>query len=47
MQVVVSMALSTDAITANYEEILPPRAGHKQAGLNVGTPFLCAMARED
>lgn len=45
VQVVVSDGLSTDAITANYEEILPPLlAGLKQAGLNVGTPFLCAMA---
>ncbi|MEQ4939099.1 ethanolamine ammonia-lyase light chain EutC, partial [Proteus terrae] len=40
VQVVVSDGLSTDAITANYEEILPPLlAGLKQAGLKVGTPF--------
>ena len=37
VQVVVSDGLSTDAITANYEEILPPLlAGLKQAGLKVG-----------
>ena len=40
VQVIISDGLSTDAITANYEEILPPLlAGLKQAGLKVGTPF--------
>lgn len=40
VQVVISDGLSTDAITVNYEEILPPlMAGLKQAGLKVGTPF--------
>lgn len=42
----VSDGLSTDAITANYEEILPPLlAGLKQAGLNVGTPFFVRYGR--
>ncbi|WP_411905092.1 ethanolamine ammonia-lyase light chain EutC, partial [Salmonella enterica] len=46
VQVVVSEGLSTDAITANYEEILPPfLAGLKQAGLNVGTPFFVRSGR--
>ncbi len=46
MQVVVSDGLSTDAITANYEEILPPLlAGLKQAGLKVGTPFFVRYGR--
>ncbi len=46
VQVVVSDGLSTDAITANYEEILPPLlAGLKQAGLNVGTPFFVRYGR--
>lgn len=35
-----------DAITANYEEILPPLlAGLKQAGLKVGTPFFVRYGR--
>lgn len=46
VQVVVSDGLSTDAITANYEEILPPLlAGLKQAGLKVGTPFFVRYGR--
>lgn len=46
VQVVVSDGLSTDAITANYEEILPPLlVGLKQAGLNVGTPFFVRYGR--
>lgn len=48
VQVVVSDGLSTDAITANYEEILPPLlAGLKQAGLKVGTPFFVLWPRQD
>uniref|UniRef100_UPI00214C9CBB coproporphyrinogen III oxidase n=1 Tax=Klebsiella pneumoniae TaxID=573 RepID=UPI00214C9CBB len=40
VQVVVSDGLSTDAITANYEEILPPLlTGLKQAGLKVGNGY--------
>ncbi|RRE57376.1 ethanolamine ammonia-lyase subunit EutC [Klebsiella pneumoniae] len=47
VQVVVSDGLSTDAITANYEEILPPLlAGLKQAGLKVGTPFFVRYGRD-
>lgn len=46
VQVVISDGLSTDAITANYEEILPPLlAGLKQAGLKVGTPFFVRYGR--
>ena len=46
VQVVVSDALSTDAITVNYEEILPPLlSGLKQAGLKVGTPFFVRYGR--
>lgn len=46
VQVVVSDGLSTDAITANYEEILPPLlSGLKQAGLKVGTPFFVRYGR--
>lgn len=46
VQVVVSDGLSTDAITANYEEILPPLlTGLKQAGLKVGTPFFVRYGR--
>ena len=41
VQVVIS-----DAITVNYEEILPPlMAGLKQAGLKVGTPFFVRYGR--
>jgi ethanolamine ammonia-lyase small subunit len=46
VQVVISDGLSTDAITANYEEILPPLlSGLKQAGLKVGTPFFVRYGR--
>lgn len=46
VQVVISDGLSTDAITANYEEILPPLlVGLKQSGLNVGTPFFVRYGR--
>ncbi|MDF7679222.1 ethanolamine ammonia-lyase subunit EutC [Enterobacteriaceae bacterium ESL0689] len=46
VQVVISDGLSTDAITANYEEILPPLlAGLKQTGLKVGKPFFVRYGR--
>jgi ethanolamine ammonia-lyase small subunit len=46
VQVVVSDGLSTDAITANYAEILPPLLrGLSQAGLKVGTPFFVRYGR--
>lgn len=46
VQVVISDGLSTDAITANYEEILPPLlTGLKNAGLDVGTPFFVRYGR--
>lgn len=46
VQVVVSDGLSTDAITVNYEEILPPLlAGLQNAGLDVGTPFFVRYGR--
>ena len=46
VQVVISDGLSTDAITVNYEEILPPLlSGLKQAGLKVGTPFFVRYGR--
>ncbi|EOY8344265.1 ethanolamine ammonia-lyase subunit beta [Escherichia albertii] len=46
VQVVISDGLSTDAITVNYEEILPPlMAGLQQAGLKVGTPFFVRYGR--
>lgn len=46
VQVVVSDGLSTDAITANYDEILPPLLkGLEHAGLDVGTPFFVRYGR--
>lgn len=46
VQVVVSDGLSTDAITANYDEILPPLLkGLESAGLDVGTPFFVRYGR--
>jgi len=46
VQVVISDGLSTDAITANYDEILPPLLkGLEQAGLKVGTPFFVRYGR--
>lgn len=46
VQVVVSDGLSTDAITANYDEILPPlMKGLQSAGLDVGTPFFVRHGR--
>lgn len=46
VQVIISDGLSTDAITTNYEEILPPLlSGLKSAGLDVGTPFFVRYGR--
>ena len=46
VQVVISDGLSTDAITANFDEILPPLLkGLESAGLNVGTPFFVRHGR--
>ena len=46
VQVVVSDGLSTDAITANLDEILPPLLkGLKNAGIDVGTPFFVRYGR--
>ncbi|THF59312.1 ethanolamine ammonia-lyase subunit EutC [Pseudothauera rhizosphaerae] len=46
VQVVVSDGLSTDAITANFDEILPPLIkGLQSAGLDVGTPFFVRHGR--
>ncbi len=47
VQVVVSDGLSTDAITANYEEILPPLLARPETGgrfTKVGTPFFACAA---
>ena len=46
VQVVVSDGLSTDAITANLDEILPPLLkGLKNANLDVGNPFFVRYGR--
>ncbi|PID44896.1 MAG: ethanolamine ammonia lyase small subunit [Gammaproteobacteria bacterium] len=46
VQVVVSDGLSTDAVTSNYEEILPPLLkGLQNAGFDVGTPFFLRYGR--
>ncbi|WP_431222111.1 ethanolamine ammonia-lyase subunit EutC [Serratia sp. L9] len=46
VQVVLSDGLSTDAITANYEEILPILLqGLELAGMKVGTPFFVRYGR--
>lgn len=46
VQVIISDGLSTDAITANYDEILPPlMQGLEQSGLKVGTPFFVRYGR--
>lgn len=46
VQVVVSDGLSTDAVTANLDEILPPLLkGLESAGLDVGTPFFVRYGR--
>lgn len=46
VQVIVSDGLSTDAVTANFDEILPPLLkGLESAGLDVGTPFFVRYGR--
>ncbi|WP_434778415.1 ethanolamine ammonia-lyase subunit EutC [Neisseria sp. Ec49-e6-T10] len=46
VQVVVSDGLSTDAVTANYDEIFPPlMKGLENAGLTVGTPIFVRYGR--
>ncbi|AKH19505.1 ethanolamine ammonia-lyase subunit EutC [Sedimenticola thiotaurini] len=46
VQVVVSDGLSTDAVTNNYDELLPPLLkGLKNAGFDVGTPFFLRYGR--
>lgn len=46
VQVVVSDGLSTDAVTNNYDEILPPLLkGLESAGFDVGTPFFLRYGR--
>lgn len=46
VQVVVSDGLSTDAVTNNYDEILPPLLkGLETAGFDVGTPFFLRYGR--
>lgn len=46
VQVVISDGLSTDAVTNNYDEILPPLLkGLESAGFNVGTPFFLRYGR--
>jgi ethanolamine ammonia-lyase small subunit len=46
IQLVVSDGLSTDAVTANLDEIMPPLLkGLQSAGLDVGTPFFVRYGR--
>lgn len=46
VQIVLSDGLSTDALTMNYDEILPPLLkGLESAGLQVGTPFFVKFGR--
>jgi ethanolamine ammonia-lyase small subunit len=46
VQVVISDGLSTDALTANYDELLPPlMKGLQNAGIDVGTPFFVRYGR--
>ncbi|TQV81128.1 ethanolamine ammonia-lyase subunit EutC [Exilibacterium tricleocarpae] len=46
VQVVISDGLSTDAITHNLDEIIPPLLkGLKNAGFDVGTPFFLRYGR--
>ncbi len=46
VQVVISDGLSTDAVTANYEELLPPLLkGLENAGLKVGRTFFLRYGR--
>ncbi|EYU16063.1 ethanolamine ammonia-lyase subunit EutC [Photorhabdus aegyptia] len=46
VQVVISDGLSTDAITTNYEDLVPPLLkGLEQAGMCIGTPFFVRYGR--
>jgi len=46
VQVVISDGLSTDAVTANLDEIMPPLLkGLQNAGLDVGMPFFIRYGR--
>ena len=46
VQLVISDGLSTDAVTANLDEIMPPLLkGLQNAGLDVGTPFFVRYGR--
>lgn len=46
VQIVLSDGLSTDALTINFEEILPPLLkGFETAGVTVGTPFFVKYGR--
>ncbi len=46
VQVVISDGLSTDAVTHNYDEIIPPLLkGLESAGFDVGTPFFLRYGR--
>ncbi|PKL88309.1 MAG: ethanolamine ammonia lyase small subunit [Ignavibacteriae bacterium HGW-Ignavibacteriae-2] len=46
VQIVLSDGLSTDALTMNFDEILPPLVkGFESAGINVGTPFFVKYGR--
>lgn len=46
VQVIVSFRLSTDAVTNNFDEILPPLLkGLENAGFDVGTPFFLRYSR--
>lgn len=46
VQIVVSDGLSTEAITANFDEILPPLTRYLQgAGLSLGTPLFVRFGR--
>jgi len=46
VQVIISDGLSTDAVTHNYDEILPPLLkGLASAGFDVGTPFFLRYGR--
>jgi ethanolamine ammonia-lyase small subunit len=46
VQVVISGGLSTDAVTSNYDDLLPPLLnGLKNAGLDIGTTFFLRYGR--
>ncbi|NHB93572.1 ethanolamine ammonia lyase small subunit [Photorhabdus cinerea] len=46
VQVVISDGLSTDAITTNYEDLVPPLLkGLEQAGMCIGIPFFVRYGR--